>query len=61
MVASEEEYGNGNFLGRKAVNAFGKLPLLGLVRLPALVSITTEEDEVYLVVQSEFDQLVKRF
>ena len=59
MVASEEEYGN--FLGRKAVNSFGKLPLLGLVRLPALVSITTEEDEVYLVVQSEFDQLVKRF
>ena len=57
VVTDEEE--DGDTAGRQAVYAPGKLPLLGLARLTALIGIATEEDKVYLVFQGIVYHLVK--
>ena len=57
MVTHEEE--DGDTTGGQPVNAFGKLPLLSLTRLAALIGITAEEDKVYPVLQGIVHNLVK--
>ena len=57
MVADEEE--DGGTIARQPVKAPGKLPLLSLARLTALIGITTEEDKVCLIFQSIVYNLVK--
>jgi len=59
VIADEEE--DGDAIGGKAINTSGKLPLLGLVWLTTLVSVTAEEDKVYPVFQGIVYNLVKGF
>jgi len=49
VVADEEKDG---YASRgQAIYAFGKLPLMSLAGLAALVGITAEKDKVYLILQ----------
>ena len=57
VVTDEEE--DGDTTGGQAINAFGKLPLLSLARLAALIGITAEENQVYPVFQGIIYHLVE--
>ncbi len=57
MVADEEKDGDAG--ARKAVDAPGELPLLGLGRLAGLIGVPAEKDEVDMVFQGEVDELVE--
>ncbi len=57
VVTDEKEYRDAT--GGQTIKALGKLSLLGLARLTALVGITAEEDEVYPVLQGVVNHLVK--
>ena len=57
VVAGKEK--DGDAAGGEAVNPSGKLSLLGLARLTALVGITAEEDKVCPVLKGIVYQLVK--
>ena len=57
VVADQQE--DGDAVAGQLVYAFGKLPLLGLARLTALVGVTAEEDQVYPVFQGIIYHLVE--
>ena len=57
VVADEEEDGDTTY--GQQVYAFGKFPLLGLTGLTTLISVTTEENKVYLIFQCIVYHLVK--
>ncbi len=57
MIADEQE--DRDTAGGQTINAQGKLPLLGLGGFATLISITTEEDKVYAILNSIVYNLVK--
>jgi len=57
MVTDEKE--DGDTTGGQAINAFGKLSLLGLTGLTTLIGVTAEENKVYPVLPGIIYNLVK--